>query len=153
MIKDFKNINVSVIVGNDFSQDYIEELKNIKVDLYRNANMKECMCQSDFFISGAGSTLYELAACGVPSISYILAEDQRLVAYYMDKIGTNYLGGYFQSFNDKNFFQACVKLFESKAMRDSMSRIGQETIDGMGAKRVAEKIVQFLSTQKQEEEK
>ena len=148
LIKDFKNINFSVIVGNDFSQDYIEELENIKVDLYRNANMKECMCKSDFFISGAGSTLYELAACGVPSISYILAEDQRLVAEYMNKIGTTHLGGDFQFFDDKKFFHACAELFESKVKRDSMSRIGQETIDGMGAKKVAAKIVQFLSTQK-----
>lgn len=46
--------------------------------LHKNVTrMSRLMMQCDIAISAAGSTLYELCACGVPTITYVLADNQR----------------------------------------------------------------------------
>ena len=53
-----------------------EELPFIR--LHRQiTNMCSLMLQCDAAISAAGTTLYELCACGVPAVIYILADNQR----------------------------------------------------------------------------
>ncbi len=62
----------------------VEEIKSIAekeswLYLHQNvSNMSSLMCQCDMAISAAGSTLYELCACGIPTITYILADNQIL---------------------------------------------------------------------------
>lgn len=38
--------------------------------------MKKLMMLCDVAVSVAGSTLYELCACGIPTITYVLADNQ-----------------------------------------------------------------------------
>lgn len=140
----FVDVHIHIIIGNDFSDYYVEKLAKLGTILHRNANMKECMEASDLFISGAGSTLYELAACGVPSISFILAEDQRVLGQYMHRIGTTYVCGDFEKMDKESFIIQCGLLFDDKEMRDAMSTIGQQTIDGEGARNTALELNKIL---------
>ncbi len=80
----FGELNYHVILGNFFnSQDkqFLFDLqkKHQNVTIYQNiANMGEVMSKCDIAISAGGSTLYELAYLGVPTIALITAENQRL---------------------------------------------------------------------------
>lgn len=49
--------------------------------------MSELMQQCDMAVSAAGSTLYELCACGMPTITYVLADNQKLEkVLYVEKV-------------------------------------------------------------------
>ncbi len=145
LIKSFSAVRIHVIAGSNFTQSYLKKLKGRrKLILHQNADMKECMLNADFFISAAGSTLYELASCGVPSVCYVLADDQKLLAEYMNRKGTTYAAGHFQTFQEKQLYQQCSILFSDKEKRDSMSIYGQKLIDGFGARRTAEKLLQIM---------
>ncbi len=43
---------------------------------YNVSDMKSLICSCDIAVSAAGSTLYEICACGVPLITYVLADNQ-----------------------------------------------------------------------------
>lgn len=49
------------------------------IQLHENVqDMAELMCRCDLAIAAAGGTLYELCACGVPTITYAFADNQLL---------------------------------------------------------------------------
>lgn len=58
------------------------------IQLHENVqNMAELMYRCDLAISAAGSTLYELCACGVPTITYAFADNQLLGMRGFEKQG------------------------------------------------------------------
>ena len=61
-------------------------LPNIKLH-QQVKNICVLMQQCDAAISAAGSTLYELCACGIPTVTYVLADNQILGAQAFRKIG------------------------------------------------------------------
>lgn len=151
LLGTFSELEVHVIVGNDFEDGYVERLKKKKLILHRHANMKNCMINADFYITGAGSTLYELAVCGVPSISYILAEDQEIIADYMHTVGTTYVCGVFKEFHRDKFILLCQRLFFSETQRKEMCRAGQTHISAIGAETVAKELSVVIDLAKKNE--
>ncbi|MCS4480207.1 hypothetical protein JQ035_07730 [Clostridium botulinum] len=80
------------------------KIKNFKdnINLYFNANMIGIMNKCDIAISGCGSTLYELAVCGVPTLGLIIADNQEKIAYKMHQKELIYnLGWYTHLTKDK----------------------------------------------------
>jgi spore coat polysaccharide biosynthesis predicted glycosyltransferase SpsG len=80
MIKDegLSHINIHVIAGRYSKLD-----KKIDPKLYPNIhvyksvkNMSDLMKQCDIAVTAGGSTMYELCACGLPSVSFIMADNQ-----------------------------------------------------------------------------
>ena len=99
-IKDLE-LKFHIVVGSSFKEENIEKLVNLNnlkdnLNLYFSANMIEIMNKCDIAISACGSTLYELAACNVPTLGLIIADNQEDIAYKMDKKGLIYnLGWYY----------------------------------------------------------
>ena len=63
------------------SQDYNDILNELSgtqnIIVHKDVkDMLSLMCSCDIAVSAAGSTLYELCACGVPTITYVLADNQ-----------------------------------------------------------------------------
>lgn len=99
-VKDLE-FKFHVIIGPSFKKENIEKLvklKNLKdnINLYFSANMIEIMKKCDIAISSCGSTLYELAVCGVPALGLIIADNQEKIAYKMHQEGLIYNLGWYK---------------------------------------------------------
>ncbi|NFQ00895.1 UDP-2,4-diacetamido-2,4,6-trideoxy-beta-L-altropyranose hydrolase [Clostridium sporogenes] len=99
-VKDLE-LKFHIIVGPSFKKENIEKLvklKNLKdnINLYFSANMIEIMKKCDIAISACGSTLYELAVCGVPALGLIIADNQEKIAYKMHEEGLIYNLGWYK---------------------------------------------------------
>ncbi|WP_167955990.1 UDP-2,4-diacetamido-2,4,6-trideoxy-beta-L-altropyranose hydrolase [Anaerosporobacter faecicola] len=145
-VKFDSKINVRIIIGKAFNNVFsiknsIGNLPYFK--LIYNSNMKEEMLKSDLFITSSGSTLYELAATGTPSISFILSPDQIMVAEYMNKKEvTINIGNY--SDIDNRLSKIVNNVVNSFLLRKKMSNNGLKLIDGLGTDRVAEMIIKMV---------
>lgn len=125
-----------------------EEIKAIAarhswIFLHENVRcMSELMLKCDAAISAAGSTLYELSACGVPAITYVLADNQIPGALGFAERGIMVNAG---DCRTKPDFLAGVcrelKLLAADSQRrEDMSRKGRQTADGTGAERIVREV-------------
>ena len=115
--------------------------ENENVFVYTNVkNMSDLMLLSDIAISAAGTTIYELCACGVPTISFSFADNQVKGAKELGKRKiVDYAGDL------RNGIESCLKNIESmlcnleqnKVLRDEISDRMQAFVDGNGAMRIA----------------
>lgn len=105
-------------------------------------DMAVLMRKVDVCISGGGQTTYELARCGVPTIGVCFAGNQLLNLQGWQKRGfLRYVGWR----NEKKIFPkiaATLVALDYKS-RLAMSSMGQSSIDGQGAKRIAEDILKW----------
>ena len=128
-----------VIVGPDFTHSYVKELENglMKPVLCYHANMRACMDDADLFITSAGSTLYELAACGVPNLSCILVENQKRIGQMMHQYGYSCCVGKFENLEQQKVIPALRRLLCDCSYRRRMSEEAQHRFMGGGANNVA----------------
>lgn len=131
--------HIFVIIGPDFLPSYIQQLKNndLKPILLHNVNMRSCMDDADLFITSAGSTLYELAACGVPNISCILSDNQRLIAKTMHAYGYSCCIGEFCQIEFSDATAVLNKMISNYACRKNMSTKAHRRFMQSGVENVA----------------
>lgn len=139
---EMKEINFHFVIGA-----LNPRLKKIKAvaNKYKNVvlhvnerNMADLMRSCDIAISAAGSTLYELCACGTPTITYTLADNQILAADQFDKQGIIYSVG--DCRGDDGFIGRVKKSMEKLAgdieLRKELSEKMQHLVDGNGTERI-----------------
>ena len=141
-------IELDVVVG-----PFFENIESIEQEAVRFADrvrvhhdpkgMQPLMVAADIAIAAGGQTSFELAATGTPAVAICLAENQHdnLVALAAD--GTLVLGGNAQD-SDLRFkvIEALRMLSSNRDQRMRMSARGRQVVDGMGAQRVAEAIIE-----------
>ncbi|NFE73501.1 UDP-2,4-diacetamido-2,4,6-trideoxy-beta-L-altropyranose hydrolase [Clostridium botulinum] len=135
------HFELHIVIGPCFSSKYIYELvslsnkyKNIK--LYFNANMIDIMKQCDICISGCGSTLYELAACGVPTIGIVLAENQKEIGEKLAALKIVENLGYYTDLKSEKLVSVIMDFDLNMEKRKIMSRKSKSMVDGQGVKRI-----------------
>ena len=153
-----------VLVGAmNTDKDAIRSLAKGKdwIVLHENvADMKSLISSMDIIISAAGSTLYEICACGVPLITYSIADNQILGAEAFQRLGLAVDIGDLRSPSsiDHNLIisgtladDAIEKLIaaENSLAEDVEKRIAmgqkmQRLIDGRGAERLATKVIESV---------
>jgi UDP-2,4-diacetamido-2,4,6-trideoxy-beta-L-altropyranose hydrolase len=136
-----------VIIGPSFSDiDNIKSIANMhkNIILYYNANMYAVMQKCDLAISACGSTIYELCACGIPTIGLVIADNQESIAEYLGEHEIiNNLGWY----NGENFdklHERIVCLADDYYSRVKMAKKQIKMINKNGAKALSSKINEFL---------
>ena len=106
-------------------------------------HMSELMKSCDLAISAAGSTLYELCACGTPTITYTLADNQLAAAEQFEKQGIMLNAG--DCRKDAAFIDRMEALVEhltrEKELRSELSGKMQRLVDGNGAARLAGELL------------
>ncbi len=108
-----------------------------RVQLVANVtNMPELMAWADLAISGAGGTSYELCYMGMPSLLFVVAENQRHVAERLSELSAAIHAGRTNDFNAQRFAQELCRLIGDQERRLAMSNRARALVDGLGADRV-----------------
>jgi spore coat polysaccharide biosynthesis predicted glycosyltransferase SpsG len=107
--------------------------------------MASLMSSCDLAVSAAGTTLYELCALGVPSISFTMADNQLTTANAFAAVEAIPCAGDLRTGVDAVLDEVLRFITESspekrKAAHETMSSL----IDGKGALRIAEAIAELL---------
>lgn len=113
--------------------------KNQHIVCHENVlDMKSLICSMDIAVSAAGSTLYEICACGIPLITYILADNQIPGAEAFEKLGLAVNLGDLRGKEQPGeiILAAVEKLANDFQCRASVCSKMQSVIDGFGADRL-----------------
>ena len=106
------------------------------------SDMRSLMLECGAAVSAGGTTLFELCACGVPTVTYILADNQIMNAASFEKAGLMLNAGDIRK--DSRFaahiFDCLDTLMRDPPLRRRMSEQMQALIDGNGAVRLADAI-------------
>lgn len=142
---ELKRLTYNVVVGNGFkNKDRLKEIskENTNVVLHENVKyMSEIMLKSDIAISAGGSTLYELCACGTPTLAFIMADNQESTVRKMKEL--NYIKslGWFNTLTYTGLVNNLKKLCADYSTRKISSQYMQKLVDGKGTQRVITSIL------------
>ena len=153
------NFTYHILLGalNQDKEEIRAKVSNNKnIVLHENVSDMKTLIQSmDIVVSAAGSTLYEICACGVPLITYILAENQISGAQAFEKLNLAVNVGDIRDItstkaNASNVLRtdaitiilnAISDLSNNFELRKKVSMQMQKAIDGFGADRIVDAIL------------
>lgn len=142
----YSDIQFVVICGR-YNQDKmaIEALaeKHPNICLYDNVdNIEKYMQEADIAISAGGTTLYELCACGTPTITYAMADNQLDNVRSFDKKNLmKYSGDVRDNYRYDHLVKEIDTLIKDRYFREQNSEALQQVVDGKGAFRIVEQIM------------
>lgn len=143
---DLMQLEYHVIIGcfnRNREQLYVLEQKYPNIQLHENVtNMSEWMRECDVAVSAGGSTLYELCACGIPTICLEVADNQEGAVKWELNDYMQYAGNAYRDMDSciENCMEALRMYTKYHEIRKQRSGRMQELVDGNGAKRIAEYI-------------
>jgi UDP-2,4-diacetamido-2,4,6-trideoxy-beta-L-altropyranose hydrolase len=140
------NLEAIVVVGG--SNPNFEGLQtlatssSVKFDLHRNVdNMPELMAWADVAIAGGGSTCWELAFMGLPSLIIALAENQVGIVQTLASMGVILSFSESKTFAQESLSHAIKQLLNDHNTRNSLTSRGQRLVNGQGAHIVVTNIL------------
>lgn len=149
VIKKIPGINIDIIVGKGFeNKDLIEEsCKNEKnIDLiYNPKDMRILMENADICISSSGSTLYELASLGVPTLFVIQADNQLRLAEYMEKNKIMINLGWYYNLKEKVLLDEIINIVNNKQIRLKLSSNSTKIINSDGVQNIVKKMIEYFT--------
>lgn len=125
----------------------IEELAADDIVLHRQvSDMRALMLQCDAAISAGGTTLFELCACGLPAVTYILADNQIRNAESFEEAGLMLCAGDIRKNGrfEARIFEQLDKLVQDQPLRQQMADRMQAMADGRGAARLAQAMAEIF---------
>ena len=141
-LREIPGIGINVVLGARTSCDKdVYRMKNEYVRIYKNPeNISKIMASCDIAITGAGSMVYELACLGIPTIIVVQADNQRLVANYLERHKLMKYAGDWDGF--RNLRQETEKLLGDFDRRKTESKRLAETVNKQGAMAAAKAILE-----------
>lgn len=103
-----------------------------------DADMARLYAEADFVIGGGGLSLLERMAIGLPSISIVLAENQRRQIDLCAASGGTLDAGPVEDLLPSALAETLSSLMRSRERRAAMSKRAQEAVDGQGTQRCAQ---------------
>lgn len=144
------------VVCGIFNQNYPALMRmaesNSQIILHHNVkNMMELMQKCDVAITAGGSTIYELCAVGTPIICFSFVDNQELIVktfYEKEIVG---YGGNYLAEGERALERIVIQL--SDLVKDPQalaeySKKGQALVDGRGAERIAQTLVDLMANTK-----
>jgi UDP-2,4-diacetamido-2,4,6-trideoxy-beta-L-altropyranose hydrolase len=142
---EVEELEAVVVVGG--SNPHYETLEmavqnsQFPIRLHRNVtNMPELMAWADVAISSGGSTCWELAFMGLPSILLILAENQRAIAQKLANLSQTVNLGWHQNIPSPNIAEKISLLLQSAKERTKIIEVRQQIVDGKGVSRIIKSL-------------
>ncbi|MBS0362487.1 MAG: UDP-2,4-diacetamido-2,4,6-trideoxy-beta-L-altropyranose hydrolase, partial [Proteobacteria bacterium] len=112
-------------------------------------HMARLIAEADIAIGAAGSSTWERCVLGLPSLTVVLAENQREAAAAVAERGAALVvdasapeskGGFEPAFD-----RALMRLLTDEALRRDLAAASAELCDGLGAPRVAEVFLKMIA--------
>lgn len=97
----------------------------------------DLMARADLCIGAGGGGAWERCAAGVPTLAYLIAENQRDVLAGLDRAGAIRYGGAIDSASAADIRRDCRALLDDPDARRALADAGRAVCDGAGADRVA----------------
>jgi len=146
----FKDKNINMILGKmepdtDKIESICEASENIKY-FVNVSDMKAKIEEADLVISAAGSTQYEICACGRPCICFSMADNQVPGGEKFGDLGAFIYAGDARD-NDAFFYDvlnAVKRVSCDISLAKEMSQKALAVTDGFGAVRMAERLEEFF---------
>ena len=147
MIKDegLSHINIHIISGRYSKFDEkIDRMLCPNIYVHKNVkNMSDLMKQCDIAITAGGSTMYELCACGVPSVSFAFADNQLFGAEALDNMDLIPYSGDIRNGMDECMDKIIdnIRYFvDNYEVRKLRSQSMQSLVDGFGVDRIVRDV-------------
>lgn len=109
--------------------------------LTTEVDMAGIMAWADLAISAAGSTCWEIAFMGLPTVTVEVAENQIRIAQSLAKAGISSDAGWHSELETSSLKETIGRLIASADEREGMSHRGRAIVDGLGARRVSQSLV------------
>lgn len=137
------DLDVMVVLGaSNPHKDSVKEAatrSGLHIRLEQNvSDMPARMAWADVAVTGAGSTCWELALMGLPSVVLVLAENQEGIARGLAARGVVRM---WEMHNEaRQFGELVTRLCSDATERQRMSEAGHALVDGKGAARVVQAL-------------
>lgn len=105
-------------------------------------DMPALMAWADVAVSAGGSSVWEMAFMAAPCILVILAENQRQLVQSMYRIGAAANLGHHENLSAAVLARAIDELMNAPEERRKMSKISRALVDGLGASRVTNELLE-----------
>ena len=116
-----------------------------RVDLLFNAtDMSPIMRNADLAVSACGTTLYELAACGVPTVGFSLVPEQTESGGSLSELGViEYAGAAYEDLDGcaGRIVSSLEQLAVDMEKRCSMSKEFHKLSDGRGCDKISDELM------------
>jgi len=142
---DKEAFRVTVAIGPAFLHE--EELRvwltgaRRQYECRRGDSLLDLMVNSDIALVSFGTTVYELAAAGLPALALSITADHAQSAEVFAQSGSLMHLGLFSSISPAQIQSAVRELTNHQQLRLEMAQRGQALVDGKGAERVAKLLV------------
>ncbi|MEH2158828.1 UDP-2,4-diacetamido-2,4,6-trideoxy-beta-L-altropyranose hydrolase [Nostoc sp.] len=138
---EIEGLEAVVVLGG--SNLHYEQLRSASqklqfpIRLERNVtNMPDLMAWADVAVTAGGSTCWELAFMGLPSVILILADNQRAIAEQLEVMGVVVNLGWHENVSGVEIASKVGQLLISAGRREKMTRCSQELVDSQGSSQV-----------------
>ena len=142
---DLSEVVVTVVIGgaNQHRAEVRQLAESFGYRVVEDAtDMPSLMADADLAITAAGSTSWEICRMGLPAITITLAENQRDIASALSDAGVSVDLGWHDDVTADAVEAAVTRLTGDKEGRERMGTTGQKLVDGRGASRVVDAMIQ-----------
>ena len=140
---------VDVVLGSGAeSLEYVREIAvhDPRVTLHVDTrDMAILTAEADFAVGAGGSSVWERACLGLPTLLLVLADNQAPMAERLADAGAALVLDARAAGFDAAFDQAFLALASDRSLRERLGSASQALCDGRGAERVADAILAFVS--------
>ncbi|MFC1928510.1 PseG/SpsG family protein [Chloroflexota bacterium] len=148
------SIEIILMLGSAFKHE--KELQTLIQNSGRDFTIKRdvhdvisLFSQCDLAITGAGITLFELAAVGVPCIVLTQEYHEIETADRLESYGFIKNLGLSENVSEEAIYRSINEFIENYSSRKEMSERSREAVDGLGAERVVDVILNEFGVKRQ----
>lgn len=131
-------------ISNPHRQDLVSsvsELGNARVHV-QVENMGELMASADLGLMAGGSVTWERCCLSLPALVVTVADNQIRVAQDLAEVGYHYYLGPARDLGPQEYRQALIRACEQVAENRAMALRCQALVDGLGASRVCDNLLE-----------
>ena len=148
-LDQFKNVTITAICGV-YNKDYVDLVEmysgNPDIKLLKSVdNIEKYMLEANIAVSAGGSTLFELCACGTPTVCYALADNQldNVASFAADEVMI-YAGDIRGEGTLCKITSSVAELLTQDCKRMAMIDKMKGLVDGDGARRIVREIGKII---------